>query len=236
MNSTSPTFKKLQESFNNSKAKIEPFIPKIKQVIGVIGEGIALAVGVAVSALAGFLSGAMTYIGGVIDVLSGIITFITGVFTGDWKKAWDGITQIFKGWAGMIKGIIDGIKGAIGGVIDGVKGIGNFFSGGDSKIVKAATVPAKATGDLNWMGGLVQVSEKGGEIIDLPHGTRIYPHDESVRMAKGVGGTVLNIPKLADQIIVREDADIEKIGDAIAKKIMASKSNRGGMSFNANMA
>ena len=152
MNSTSPTFKKLQESFNNLKAKIEPFIPQIKQVIGVVGEGIALAVGVAVSALAGFLSGAMTYIGGVIDVLSGIITFITGVFTGDWKKAWDGITQIFKGWAGMIKGIIDGIKGVIGGVIDGVKGIGNFFSGGDSKIVKAATVPAKATGDLNWMG------------------------------------------------------------------------------------
>ena len=236
MNSTSPTFKKLQESFNNLKAKIEPFIPQIKEVIGVVGEGIALAVGVAVSALAGFLSGAMTYIGGVIDVLSGIIKFITGVFTGDWKKAWDGITQIFKGWAGMIKGVIDSVKGAIGGVIDGVKGVGNFFAGGDSKIVKAATVPAKATGDLNWMGGLVQVSEKGGEIIDLPHGTRIYPHDESVRMAKGSGGTVLNIPKLADQIIVREDADIEKIGDAIAKKIMASKSNRGGMSFSANMA
>ena len=236
MNSTSPTFKKLQENFNNLKAKIEPFIPQIKQVIGVIGEGIALAVGVAVSALAGFLSGAMTYIGGVIDVLSGINKFIAGVFTGDWKKAWDGITQIFKGWAGMIKGIIEGIKGAIGGIVDGVKGIGNFFTGGDSKIVKAATVPAKATGDLNWMGGLVQVSEKGGEIIDLPHGTRIYPHDESVRMAKGAGGTVLNIPKLADQIIVREDADIDRIGDAIAKKIMASKSNRGGMSFNANMA
>ena len=236
MNSTSPTFKKLQESFNNLKAKIEPFIPKIQQVIGVIGEGIALAVGVAVSAFAGFLSGAMTYIGGVIDVLSGIIKFITGVFTGDWKKAWDGITQIFKGWAGMIKGIIEGIKGVIGGVIDGVKGIGNFFAGGDSKIAKAATVPAKATGDLNWMGGLVQVSEKGGEIIDLPHGTRIYPHDESVRMAKGAGGPVFQMPKLADQIIVREEADIEKIGDAVARRVIASRSNRGGMSFSANMA
>ena len=86
------------------------------------------------------------------------------------------------------------------------------------------------------MGGLVQVNEKGGEIIDLPHGTRIYPHDESVRMAKGSGGTVLNIPKLADQIIVREDADIDRIGDAMAKKIMASRGNRGGMSFNASMA
>ena len=236
MNSTSPTFKKLQESFNNLKAKIEPFIPQIKEVIGVVGEGIALAVGVAVSALAGFLSGAMTYIGGVIDLLSGINKFITGVFTGDWKKAWDGITQIFKGWAGMIKGIIESIKGVIGGVVDRVKGIGNFFAGGDSKIVKAATVPAKATGDLNWMGGLVQVSEKGGEIIDLPRGTRIYPHDESVRMGKGAGGTVFQMPKLADQIIVREEADIEKIGRAVAREVMESRRNRGGMSFSANMA
>ena len=55
-------------------------------------------------------------------------------------------------------------------------------------------------------------------------------------MARGSGGTVLNIPKLADQIIIREDADINKIGDAIAKKIVSSRRNRGGMSFNANMA
>lgn len=236
MNSTSPTFAKLQESFNSLKAKIEPFIPKIQELIGVIGEGIALATGVAVSAFAGWASGVIEYVGGVIDVVQGIITFITGVFTGDWQKAWDGVTQIFKGWTEMIGGMIDGIKGMIGGIIDGINGAANFVAGSESKIGGGATVPAKATGDLNWMGGLVQVSEKGGEIIDLPHGTRIYPHDESVRMAKGTGGTVLNIPKLADQIIVREDADIERIGNAIASKIMASKGNRGGMSFNASMA
>lgn len=236
MNSASPTFAKLQESFNSLKAKIEPFIPKIQELIGVIGEGIALATGVAVSAFAGWASGVIEYVGGVIDVVQGIITFITGVFTGDWQKAWDGVTQIFKGWTEMIGGMIDGIKGMISGIIDGINGATNFVAGSESKIGGGATVPAKATGDLNWMGGLVQVSEKGGEIIDLPHGTRIYPHDESVRMAKGTGGTILNIPKLADQIIVREDADIERIGNAIASKIMASKGNRGGMSFNASMA
>lgn len=237
INTTSPTFTKLKASFEELKAQIAPFIPQIKEVCGVIGEGIALAVGVAVSAFAGMASGAMKYIGGVIETVGGLIKFIKGVFTGDWKMAWEGVTEIFKGWVKQFTAVIDTVKGLVGGVVDGIKGVGNFLTGGDSKIAKAATkVPAKATGDLNWMGGLVQVSEKGGEIIDLPHGTRIYPHDESVRMAKGAGGTVLNIPKLADQIIVREDADIDKIGDAIAKKIMASKSNRGGMSFNANMA
>lgn len=237
LNSTSPTFQKLKAGFEELKAKIMPFIPIIVDLADKIGAGIAAAVGIAVSAFAGFLSGAMTFIGGAIDVIAGIITFITGVFTGDWQKAWDGIVQIFKGFSEMIKGIIDSIKGFIGGIVDGIKGVASFFGmGGGSATTSATSVPAKATGDLNWKGGLVQVSEKGGEIIDLPHGTRIYPHDESVRMAKGTGGTVLNIPKLADQIIVREDADIDRIGDAIAKKILASKNNRGGMSFSANMA
>ena len=55
-------------------------------------------------------------------------------------------------------------------------------------------------------------------------------------MGKAGGSTNINIPKLADQIIVREEADIEKIGDAVARRVIASKSNRGGMSFSANMA
>ena len=239
MNAASPTMQKLKVSFEEIKSKIEPFIPILLQVgkvvWDVLGNGIAMAAGIAVSAFVGMLSGITGIISGIITAIQGIITFIKGVFTGDWQMAWDGITQIFKGWVQGITGFIDSIKGAIGGILDGIKGVADFVAGGGGSPSKT-TVPAKATGDLNWMGGLVQVSEKGGEIIDLPHGTRIYPHDESVRMAKGAGGTVLNIPKLADQIIIREDADIDRIGDAIAKKIMASKSNRGGMSFSANMA
>ena len=239
MNTTSPTMQKLKASFEEIKSKIEPFIPVLLQVgkvvWDVLGNGIAMAAGVAVSAFAGMFSGIADIISGIITAIQGIITFIKGVFTGDWQMAWDGITQIFKGWVQGITGFIDSIKGAIGGIIDGIKGAADFVAGGGGSPSKT-TVPAKARGDYNWMGGLVQVNEKGGEIIDLPHGTRIYPHDESVRMAKGSGGTVLNIPKLADQIIVREDADIDRIGDAIAKKIMASRGNRGGMSFNASMA
>jgi len=239
MNTTSPTMQKLKASFEEIKSKIEPFIPVLLQVgkvvWDVLGNGIAMAAGIAVSAFAGMFSGIAGIISGIITAIQGIITFIKGVFTGDWQMAWDGITQIFKGWVQGITGFIDSIKGAIGGIIDGIKGAADFVAGGGGSPSKT-TVPAKARGDYNWMGGLVQVNEKGGEIIDLPHGTRIYPHDESVRMAKGSSGTVLNIPKLADQIIVREDADIDRIGDAIAKKIMASRGNRGGMSFNASMA
>lgn len=50
----------------------------------------------------GFIADA---IGGVIDVLKGLIQFITGVFTGDWKKAWEGIKNIFGGIWDIIVGI-----------------------------------------------------------------------------------------------------------------------------------
>jgi len=43
----------------------------------------------------------------------------------------------------------------------------------------------------------------------------------------GKGGVVLNIhiPKLADQIIVREEADIDRIGEAVTKQVILAVSN-----------
>lgn len=57
-------------------------------------------------------------------ILTGLIKFITGVFTGDWKKAWTGVKDIFKGIFDMFKSIvttpinyiIDVLNGLIAGV------------------------------------------------------------------------------------------------------------------------
>jgi hypothetical protein len=73
-------------------------------------------------------SGIGDVINGLGKTLGGIIDFITGVFTGDWKKAWDGIKSIFKGiWDALvaivktpINLIIDLINGLVGGVISGL--------------------------------------------------------------------------------------------------------------------
>ncbi|BFH60751.1 hypothetical protein [Paenibacillus azoreducens] len=54
---------------------------------------------------------------GIIKALGGVIDFIAGVFTGDWKRAWEGIKTIFSGIADAIVGIF---KGAVNLVIDAV--------------------------------------------------------------------------------------------------------------------
>ena len=39
-----------------------------------------------------------------------------------------------------------------------------------------------ATGTFSWRGGLTEVNERGGEIIDLPSGDRIYPKSTIMKL------------------------------------------------------
>lgn len=52
---------------------------------------------------------------GIIKALGGIVDFIAGVFTGDWKKAWEGIKTFFQGIGDAIAGIF---TGAVNLIID----------------------------------------------------------------------------------------------------------------------
>lgn len=216
-----------------------------------LGAVLAAAAGLAVAAFAGLADGIMTAIDGILQVLTGIIDFIVGVFTGDWEKAWQGVQEVFSGIVDVITGIIDGISNAISGILDGLAALFGYdgktmnvnanvtetrtSSGGQTHGGSSGKVgtTGRARGDMNWRGGIVQVHERGGEIIDLPHGTRIYPHDKSVQMARAEGVSI-SIPKLADTIVVREQADIDRIADRLARKLQAAAHNMGGVSV-ANM-
>lgn len=66
------------------------------------------------------ISGIIDQIGNLIDFLKGLIKFITGVFSGDWKKAWEGIKDMFSAvWEG-IKTVCKTAVNAIIGIINGM--------------------------------------------------------------------------------------------------------------------
>ena len=92
---------------------------------------------------------------------------------------------------------------------------------GKSFGINLPKIPMLAKGTNNWQGGIVQVHERGGEIIDLPKGSRVYPHDKSVQMAKSEAkkSIVYKIEKLAETLVVREDADIDKIVEKLVKRL-----------------
>lgn len=51
----------------------------------------------------------------------------------------------------------------------------NFVDGG-------LNIGHNATGTMNWKGGLTEINERGGEIVDLPMGSRIYPAQTTERI------------------------------------------------------
>ena len=106
--------------------------------------------------------------------------------------------------------------------------------GGQSFKPNIGTLAYLAKGTDNWRGGAAVINEKGGELVDLPKGTRVYPHDESIKKAYKDGARssssniTINIPKLADSISVRSDGDIDKIAAALADKLEKVSQNLGG--------
>lgn len=199
-------------------------------------------------AVQGYVSAAVNTItsvlSGVLTVFDGLITFISGVFTGNWKKAWEGVKDIFKGvfdtFAALCKAPINAVIGIINGAIQGINNLGLTIPdwvpgiGGQSFKINVPTIPMLYQGTDNWKGGMAMIHDQGGEIVDLPQGSRVYPHDKSIEMARmegarnSSGGSVtVNIQKLADKIEVRSDEDIDRIAEALAYRLKKIAFNTG---------
>lgn len=90
-----------------------------------------------------------------------------------------------------------------------------------------------ATGSSFYAGGWTEINERGGEIVDLPQGSRIYPHATTERMiqaelenshSSGGGPVVVK----GNTFYVREEADIDQIAYKLAKLIAQNSLNYGG--------
>lgn len=201
-------------------------------IFGIIG-GFYIMVNQIVGLLGGWLSGITDVINGIVNIFNGLVDFIAGVFTGNWGRAWEGVKNIFAGIfdgiKGIAKGAINGIIGFINGGIRGINKVGSFIGvkGKDGNGI-VPEIPMLYTGTNNWQGGTAMIHDKGAEIVDLPQGTRVYPHDKSMKMAYEDGkksSTGFNLEKLADTIIVREDADVDRIANALYNKFQKQSLN-----------
>lgn len=215
----------------------------IKKAMNIIVPVVKVAFGAIKGAISAAVNTITSIISGVLTVFDGLITFISGVFTGNWRQAWEGVKSIFKGifdtFAAICKAPINAVIGIINGAISALNKINVTIPdwvpglGGKSFGINIPTIPQLYKGTDNWKGGMAMIHDRGGEIVDLPQGSRVYPHDKSVEMARregernGSGSISINIQKLADKIEVRSDEDIDRIAEALAYKLKKIAFNTG---------
>lgn len=230
------------EFWQTVKPQLEPFIEFVEKIASYLKETFGPVVEEIFNFAGEFIVGTFDTIGVAIDALltmfEGIISFLSGVFKTDWESVWNGCKEFvgtaFSGLADMVKVPINAVISIVNGAISKINSI-HFtvpewvpgIGGKGWEGLNIPQIPSLAKGTDNWQGGIVQISEKGGEIVDLPSGSRVYPHDESVQMARQEAkkNFSVKIAKLADSIVVREETDIDKIAEAIIRKIEEASDN-----------
>ncbi len=243
INSTCSTAKAVLIAFKaTAGAAFSAIAANIKKAMNIIVPVVKVAFEIVKNAISNAVNTITSVISGVLTVFDGIITFISGVFTGNWRKAWEGVQSIFKGildtFAAICKAPINAVISIINGAITGINKLGLTIPdwvpviGGQDFRINVPTIPMLYKGTDNWRGGTAIIHDRGGEIVDLPQGTRVYPHDKSVEMARKEGasqsGSIsITIQKLADRIEVRNDADIDRIAEALAYKLKKVAFNTG---------
>lgn len=144
-------------------------------------------------------------------ILSGLITFLTGVFTGDWKKAWNGVLDILKGvWnlivgtvEGAINFIIDGINLLISAlnkihfeVPDWVPLVGGKSFGINITPVSRVSLPRLASGAVippNREFMAVLGDQKSGTNIETPLSTMVQAFKQAINETGGIGGRQITV-------------------------------------------
>lgn len=150
-------------------------------------------------------------------ILSGLITFISGVFSGDWKKAWNGVLDVLKGIWNLIVGTIEG---AINLIIDGINLLisalnkiqvnipdwvpllGGRTFGVNIPPVTRVSLPRLASGAVippNSEFLAVLGDQKSGTNIETPLATMVQAFKQAMAETGGMGGRNITVVMQVDK-------------------------------------
>lgn len=160
------------------------------------------------------------------------------------QTAMDGVKEIFSAvWEG-IKGIWNGVAGWFDENVwsplkakasEALNFVGKGITAAQQRGAQSTglQIGRNATGSNYFGGGWTEINERGGEIVDLPSGSRIYPHATTQKMlAEQFGGASQggnNYSISGNTFVVREEADIDRIAHSLFSMISSAESNYGGV-------
>ncbi len=154
-----------------------------------------------ISTVGGFFRDAFN---GVKDTVLGAWRFIANL---NWGDLFSGIGR------SLVNGMIALIEGALKGALKGLPG--NI----ESKI----HLPRFAKGVQNFSGGLAVVGEEGAEVVELPRGSNVIPHNQIGSSSNnGQTNIVVNIGLYAGS-----EQEKRKVGMELLKSIQDVASSRG---------
>lgn len=217
--------------------KVGSVISFVSERMGFVQEVISTVMPV----VSDILATAWSVISPVMDIAVGAFKMLFSIV----QKVFPGVQKVITSVWNFIKPLVEGIGKVMSAIASGWNFLVDQVTGSGGE----GDVGTNAKGTSNWKGGLTWVGEEGPELVNLPHGAQVLPNRESMAYSKSQQnagslqvptatkspqnsiiqqikqGVTVTIAKLADTIIIREEADIERIGNAVAKKIVEVAAN-----------
>lgn len=213
-------------------------VNKAGMVASAVASGVATGATAALTAAQWALNAAFvaTPIGWIVLGLAAVVAAGVALYKNwDTVKAkagevWNSIKTAFGGIRDSIVNAFSAAKEKVAGFfswlnqkIESVPILGSIYKGGKSAVSWVADhLDGNAMGTPYWRGGYTRVNERGGEIMNLPSGTQIIPHDVSVKAAGGRSVTV-NVTIQGNVIGNREYT--EQVGAYVGRKVLAALGN-----------
>ena len=183
----------VETALNIYEGTIKPIVEQIATIILTLWSDILQpllswliqALGPSISDIANFILGVIEWvfnnIGGVISgllqMIQGIIDFIAGVFTGDWRRAWQGIVDVFAGIFNAVSSVVVAVMNAVITVINGA------ISAVYNAVVSVINLVLEA---VNAIAGVLGFTLELGINAQAPQ----IPYVQAPRVAMATGGVV----------------------------------------------
>lgn len=145
-------------------------------------------------------------------------------------EVWNSIKTAFGGIRDSITGAFSAAKDKVAGFfswldqkIESVPLLGTLYKGGKTAVSWVGDkLDGHALGTPYFRGGLTRVNERGGEIMKLPSGTQIIPHDVSVKAA---GGRSVTVNVTIQGNVIGNRAYMEQVGAYVGQRVLAALGN-----------
>lgn len=215
----------LGSKFTAAFGKIGEHTEFIQELLSTAGPAIADALSTAWEVIGPILDLAIEAVDLLMTVFEKVFPAIEAVVSRVWKV----IRPIFENM-GKAAEFLSGAVGKVGDALSGISSA-EFLAGAAGKAAghdgakgtsAGMSIAENATGTEYFTGGWTTVGEHGPELMRLPTGTKIKSNVASGSMAgNGKGQYSINIAHME----VRKESDIDKIAEAIVKKIEDADDN-----------
>ena len=215
---------------------IAPILEDLAPIIGLVAEGIGETLSEAIDLV-------MPIIESVMDILEELIGFISDVFTGDWEGAWDHLVSYFKavfnGIPTAAETVINKFIDLINKMIKGVNKITGVIGIEAISEIDHVTLPRFHTGGVVDFKGKYEdtiIAKDGEMVLTEAQQKRLFDIANGFEYPTGSGGSgqVINqYTTESTEIInnnefhVRDDRDIERIGEELAALQSRNDAGRG---------